>query len=103
MDNITIEQVNELYEFLQGVNPEQVCMGKYNHPKMSDKKAFNVIWFLQEHLRIIPSKFERCTTCGSLYNSEAEGHYNDEKYPGKFYCGGCDHLAPNDSFEEQKF
>jgi hypothetical protein len=99
-DSITLDQVKELYEFLQGNNPDSILMGKRNHPKMNYEKAYNVIWFLQEHLRVLPSSFEKCSICANLYDRASEGHYNDEKYPGKFYCTWCDHLAPEDSFED---
>ena len=91
MKEITKDQVVELFEFLQGNNPDNILMGKRNHPKMNREKAFKVIWFLQEHLRILPDTIEMCSVCKDLYDTWQEGFYDDKKY--KHYCNGCIDLA----------
>lgn len=69
-----IEQVNELYEFLQGIAPEPVQVSRTRQPKLSKTQASTIIWFLQEHMKIISSQFECCTACKGLYDTHREGN-----------------------------
>jgi len=79
-----MKRINTLYEYLQGNLPNGVtCYA----PKLSKKKAFSVIWFLQEVINCLPQKFECCSICGDIYDSESEGHHSD--LTGKSYCGNC--------------
>lgn len=87
-----VEWVEEFYNFLQGELPEGMSIGKGHKPQMSHKKAWSIIWYLQEHLPVLPSKIEKCDNCGTLYNSYLEGIYWESK--GKNFCAGCDHLVP---------
>lgn len=87
-----LEWINEFYGFLKGELPEEISTTRGYEPKMSEKKAYSIIWYLQEHLRILPANIERCNICGELYNSDSEGIYWGTK--GKHYCGGCDYLVP---------
>jgi hypothetical protein len=89
-----IEWVREFYEFLQGNVPEGIQLGKGGGPRLSKKKAFSVIWYLQEHFPLLPDQIEQCSVCGDLYNSYSEGYYSDVNEKG--YCSGCDHLAPKE-------
>lgn len=83
MDNITFEQVNEFYEFLQGELPKEIRMT--NKPKLSKRKAFSIVWYLQEHLRIFPDNFEQCCRCGILYDNRECGFRKRDRC----YCGSC--------------
>lgn len=70
---VPFEPTNKFYEYLQ------------NELKLSAKKAFSIIYYLQEsfewededgkHHGLLPDVYEKCTAkgCGSLYDSEAEG------------------------------
>lgn len=87
-----LKWIEEFYKFLQGEIPEEISIGRGHQPKLTDKKANTIIWYLQEHLRILPAHIERCDTCGSLFDSWSEGIYWETK--GKHYCGGCDYLVP---------
>jgi len=88
-----LEKIDEFYKFLTGeVVPKNIHLSKHATPKMTEKKAFAVIWFLQEHLRILPENIEKCSECGDLYDSNCEGVYWEKK--GKNFCGACDHLVP---------
>lgn len=84
--------IDEFYRFLQGENPEGVEVTGHRQIKLSQKKAYTVIWYLQEHLRILPDHIERCDNCGELYDSHSGGIYWESK--GKFFCGGCEYLVP---------
>jgi len=86
------EWIKEFYEFLQGKKIDGIQTPSHCTPKLTEKKAYTVIWYLQEHLRILPSNIERCNNCGELFDSDGEGIYWETK--GNHYCGGCDHLVP---------
>ena len=83
MKKITIDQVNEFYQYLQGEIPEGFVGVK--SPKLSPRRAFNVIYVLQEHLHLLPDHYELCCQCHQLYDSWREGRI----IRGRFYCGCC--------------
>lgn len=88
-----LDKINEFYRFLTGEEmPDTISVNLGRKPKMSEKKAFVIIWYLQEHLSIFPDHIERCDTCGGLFDTNSEGIYWETK--GKHYCGGCDYLVP---------
>ena len=88
-----IEKVREFYRFLTGDDmPDKISIGKGHVPKMSEKKAFSIIWYLQEHLSIFPDTIERCSVCGELFDTNSEGIYWETK--GKHYCGCCCDIVP---------
>ncbi len=95
-----IEKVKELYDFLTGGTPEGMFFNKTSKPKMSHKKAFAVIYYLQEHLNIIPDYFELCWNCRDIFNTETDGIYWKSK--GRYYCGGCTHLVPGNYDNNQR-
>jgi hypothetical protein len=84
-DEITLDNINQLYEYLQGKLPDCVSKSVFT-PKLSPKHAFEIIWFLQEVTGCLPDKYERCSICGTIYNSD-EGDYSD--LTGKCYCSCC--------------
>ena len=76
MSEITLEQVEELYDMLRGLDlPEGMAMP--NQPQLKPKSAFSVIWFLQEHMGVIPSRYDQCSWCLSPYDSHCDGHSVD--------------------------
>ena len=81
-DDVTLEQTEELYRFLQGQLPDGFHCKKL---RLSERQAFRVIWFIQEHLRIIPDHYERCCGCGELYDTLRSGGVRR----GRTYCEGC--------------
>ena len=85
MSEITLEQTVELYEFLQGTPPK--CIFLKEKPELTKKIAFNVIWYLQEHLRIVPDNYDFCTRCEELYDADWGGQHFDD--PGINLCEGC--------------
>ena len=87
-----LEWVSEFYKFIQGEAPEEISISRGHQPKLSEKKANSIIWYLQQHLRILPDNIDRCDTCGWMFDSCSEGVFWETK--GKNYCGGCDHLVP---------
>lgn len=84
--NVTLEQTQELHLFLQGENPEGYIVKPLN---IEAKKAFTIIWFLQEHLGLIPDTYEMCSQCGKIYDSS----YGGSRIYCKNYCDWCDSFA----------
>ena len=76
-----LDWVKQLYFFLQGNCPDGVRVS--DPPKLSPDQAFSVIWFLQEHMRIMPATIEQCDRCRVLFDYEEEGMYDELN----FYCG----------------
>lgn len=78
-EHVTIEQVREFYDMLTGAAiPDNIRLGR-SAPRLSQRKAFSVIWFLQEQTGIIPDIYERCDKCGSIYDSEQEGRFTEKR------------------------
>ncbi len=67
------------FEFLMGEGVPDGFSLKHK-PKLTARKAFTVIYVLQEYLHILPDSFEQCSECLSLYDSEREGYYLDDQY-----------------------
>jgi hypothetical protein len=81
-DEISLEQVEAFYRFLQGELPPQLHMSR--HPRLSEPMAFRVIYYLQEIMGILPDRYERCVKCGTIYDS-----YDEGSLKGKLHCDGC--------------
>ena len=67
--------------------------------KLSAKKSFNIIYFLQETISrldnadlIFSDTIEKCTKCKELFDTNSEGLIDSESGYAKFYCGYCDNL-----------
>lgn len=87
-----LEWINEFYKFLQGECPENINLVRGHQPILSQKKAFAIIWYLQEHLSVFPDHIEQCSNCGQLYDTYSEGIYWQSK--GKHFCYACEYLVP---------
>lgn len=87
-----LDWMKELNKFLQGECSDNIQLRRGHKPKLSVKKAFAIIWYLQEHMRILPDNIEKCDNCNDLFDHNSEGIYWESK--GKNFCGGCDHLVP---------
>lgn len=71
INEVPMEKIEELYRFLQGELPESISMKR--PPHLTETMAFRVIWFLQEQTGVLPDRYERCKTCGSIYDTHQEG------------------------------
>ncbi len=87
-----VEWIQEFFEFLQGQIPESLHFKKSFIPKLSPKKAFSIIYYLQEHLPVFPDCIELCWSCGMVFDTKSEGLFWESK--GRHYCGECSHLVP---------
>jgi len=88
-----LEWIDEFYSFLQGEFPKTIILSKTTQPKLTSKKAFSIIWYLQEHFSLLPCHIERCWSCKGLFDSDSEGIYWESK--GRDYCGDCEYLVPD--------
>lgn len=87
---VTLEQVDDLYEFLMGRPPARLGLrlGRGHAPKLRPHAAFAVIWYLQEVLHVLPDHYEACHRCGNLFDTNCSGHLGrKEKHQ---YCDNCD-------------
>ena len=87
-----IELIDEFYSFLQGICPDSITLKRGDQPKLTSKKAFTIIWYLQEHFPLLPDNIEQCWNCDSLFDTDRGGLYWESK--GRHYCDGCEHLVP---------
>ena len=72
----------ELFDFLaNGTMPDNLHMKC--PPKLGERMAFRIIYFLQEITEVLPDKWEMCKTCKCLYDSECEGSSK------KRHCDSC--------------
>lgn len=94
-----VEWVQELYEFLVGESiPDSITVGRGHQPKLTPSKANTIIWYLQEHLSVIPDHIEQCDTCKQWYNSWSQGHYSE--LTCKCYCS--ESCEPKGLYEREK-
>ena len=99
------DKVEVLHHFLTGYKQPDGVTGKM--PKLNERMAFAVIWFLQEVLHCLPDNIAQCGKCLELYDSHSEGYYLDDQYklngntlPKKYYGHYCsDKCAPDVEFE----
>lgn len=100
VESITIEQVQEFYEFLQGNRKEtldddgksKIIWKDEDIPKLSQEQAFAIIYYLQEALYILPGYYEKCKNCGDLFDSNNNGCRGS-------YCDDCGCQHDYNSFE----
>ncbi len=93
-----LERIEKLYEFLKGTNKSTYLRG--HSPKMSAKKAFAIIYYLQEHLPVFPDHIEQCWNCEGIFDTGSEGLYWESK--GRHYCGGCSNVVPDNYDNNQR-
>lgn len=86
MNELTLKQVQELYDHLTGKKSIDGIIIEENYNLTKDQ-AFGIIYILQEHYKIIPDHYEQCDHCGDIYDSKSEGHNFDcEDCDGCYYC-----------------
>jgi len=70
---ITLAQIQGFMTMLTGGElPDGMTMT--DQPALTPHAAFSVIWYLQEHLRVLPDNIEMCAVCGELFDADCEGH-----------------------------
>jgi hypothetical protein len=76
---INEEFIQEFMDMLTGGElPHGMTMKE--QPKLSNQAAFAVIWYLQEHLCVIPPNFEMCDYREGVFDSNYGGHIVSDKY-----------------------
>jgi hypothetical protein len=81
------QEVDDLFKYLQGIVPDRVHVPEAELACLDKKQAFAVIYFLQEHLHLIADKWEQCSVCLDLYDSNEDGYYVEADFA--HYCEGC--------------
>ena len=81
-----LEWINEFFQFLQGDVPESLHIGKHKISKLTPKKAFSIIYYLQEHLPVFPDNIEICSNCKDLFYTNY-GFYCEKRK--KWFCAAC--------------
>lgn len=84
--------LNEFFEFLKGGETTGISFRRGYQPKLSSKKAFSIIYYLQEHLPVFPDTIDMCYNCDQLFNTACSGLYWKSK--GRHYCEDCEYLVP---------
>lgn len=81
---VTIEEVEELFSFLQGNEVEGIHCEFM--PTLTKQEAFSVVYFLQEHMNLLPDSVEQCLECLTLVDNDSEGYYKEGV---GHYCDNC--------------
>ena len=80
--------VQQFHDFLQGSIPDGTTIPRrLRHKKMNAEQAMSAIWVLQEVCRLLPDRYEMCSNCNVIYDSNSEGTYIQKT--GKCYCESC--------------
>jgi hypothetical protein len=75
MNELTIEQVQEFYDYLKGeFMPNEFII---ESQKLSKNKAQSILYILQEYFHIMPNTFEICENCDNLFDTGNEGFCHD--------------------------
>ena len=87
----TLENVQELHDFLKGKTPEGFTLINQHH--LNDDESFEIIYILQEHFQAISDDFEMCEKCHIIIDSANEGHFFEDLF---HLCDDCiNEIAPN--------
>lgn len=99
-----LQWCNELYDYLQNKPlPEDTGIKGQSGIKLNESQSFRVIWFLQEHLRILPDNIEQCDVCNELYDAHKSGLYIEEPYnASNHFCDGCADQVPEKYCREEQ-
>lgn len=83
-----VDQVQELFAFLQGTVPEGYRIPAEKVPHLTPDQAWTVVWFVQEMHIQLTDEVERCESCGDLFHSACEGVCREDG-PPYHLCDGC--------------
>ncbi|MFH1634880.1 MAG: hypothetical protein ABIG63_12865 [Chloroflexota bacterium] len=73
---MSLEKVEELMDMLtDNCLPEGMRIK--HQPQLSRKQAFSIVWFLQEHMGVLPDNIEMCGICGNLFDADSGGFVVD--------------------------
>lgn len=97
MEQITEDQMQKLFKYLTGESDDVETQ-----LELTPKQAFGLIYFMQEHLEILPQNYELCESCECLINVDYGGCFADDDAiesdfhfrpevieKGGFYCDSC--------------
>mgnify|MGYP001483819723 CR=1 FL=1 len=97
-----LDIANKIFDFLRGFPYQDKKDSELPlfSPNLSTDQAWDIIYFLQTSVHILPDTIERCDDCGKLFDSEAEGGVSDDGE--HIYCETCinNHVTIDDNGEE---
>ncbi len=77
MKEIHDKDIEQFFEMLKGGNlPQGILMT--DQPTLNTREAFSILWYIQEHLGLLDSRYELCDNCESLFNSHSQGSFIDQ-------------------------
>lgn len=60
--------------------------------KLTPQQTFEVIYYLQEELEVLPDHYELCSACEALYDTQHGGMFLDQDLVDEIWCE--DELLP---------
>jgi hypothetical protein len=70
---ITEVGIQEFVDMLTGGDlPKGMLMTA--QPSLTPEQAYSIVWYLQEHLRIIPDHLEMCHVCHTIFDTYTSGY-----------------------------
>lgn len=84
-----LENTQELFDFLQGKQPDGFKFSKSRMPRLTPDQAWAVILYLGNACWQVTDRVERCDVCGSLYHTWQEGHCLDYGRAPYHFCDSC--------------
>jgi len=72
VESITLEDIEQFMEMLTGGRLPN-GMGMPHQPRLEARQAFSIVWYLQNHLRILPDHFEQCDVCERVFDCHHGG------------------------------
>lgn len=84
-----LDRTEELYDFLQGKCPDGYKLARGHMPKLTEKQAWTVIWYLGNQYWQVPDFIGKCCVCGRLYDSERSGDCLDFGKAPYHFCDCC--------------
>ena len=88
MSNSEIDSndIDSFSNFLQGLDSKL---------SLTATEAFSVIYYLQEHLKVIPTSFEKCDHCNIIFDTNESGHVISDDHEDDDWYKECG-FAPKD-------
>jgi predicted house-cleaning noncanonical NTP pyrophosphatase (MazG superfamily) len=92
---ISIDRIAHFVDFLMGENiPENYKISPTHVPELTTYQAWEVVKYLQDVLKVLPTDYEMCCICGGIMD-KCHGKYGDfllsKKDRDNFKCHDCRH------------
>lgn len=103
-----IESVQQFFDYLTSEElPKHWTRRRLK--KLKPDHAFEIIYYLQEVLGLLPDTFEMCRGCGFLFDTDVEGTsidgsdtVNGKPAPKRLHGHWCDNCIPDETLNEDR-